>query len=142
MSEPFTAGAHAGRGGSALPTYEYACRSCETHLEVVQRFDDEPLAQCPACGGQLRKVFGSIGISFKGSGFYKTDSRSLEKAGAGASSKASESGGDASGPSSSGDGATSATADGGSAGGGDTGSSKDSKGAASPGASTSTAKSA
>ncbi len=142
MSELFTAGVHAGRGGSALPTYEYACRSCETHLEVVQRFDDEPLAQCPACGGQLRKVFGSIGISFKGSGFYKTDSRSLEKAGAGAASKASESGGDGSGPSSSGDGATSASTDGGSAGGGDTGSSKDSKGAASPGASTSTAKSA
>ena len=72
-----------------MPTYEYACRSCGTHLEVVQRFDDEPLSDCPGCGGQLRKVFGSIGISFKGSGFYKTDSRALAKTGAGPSSTAS-----------------------------------------------------
>jgi len=64
-----------------MPTYEYACRSCSEHLEVVQSFYDDPLTSCPACGGELRKVFGSIGIVFKGSGFYKTDSR------AGASSK-------------------------------------------------------
>jgi len=58
-----------------VPTYEYACKECGEHLEVVQRFTDEPLTQCPACSGPLRKVFGSIGISFKGSGFYKNDSR-------------------------------------------------------------------
>ena len=59
-----------------MPTYEYACRNCGSHLEVVQSFSDDPLTECPHCGGSLRKVFGSIGITFKGSGFYKTDSRS------------------------------------------------------------------
>jgi putative FmdB family regulatory protein len=58
-----------------MPTYEYACNSCGEHLEVVQSFRDQPLTSCPVCGGPLRKVFGSIGIVFKGSGFYKTDSR-------------------------------------------------------------------
>lgn len=58
-----------------MPTYEYACKQCGEHLEVVQSFQDEPLSECPRCGGELRKVFGSIGIVFKGSGFYKTDSR-------------------------------------------------------------------
>ena len=52
------------------------CRSCGEHLEVVQSFKDEPLTVCPTCDGELRKVFSPIGISFKGSGFYKTDSRS------------------------------------------------------------------
>ncbi len=60
-----------------MPTYEYVCRSCSTHLEVVQRFDDASLTECPTCGGALRKVFGNIGIAFKGSGFYKNDSRSV-----------------------------------------------------------------
>ena len=63
-----------------MPTYEYACKSCGEHVEVVQSFKDDPLTECPACGGPLRKVFGNIGIAFKGSGFYKTDSR---KAGVG-----------------------------------------------------------
>ncbi|HEX2699705.1 MAG TPA: FmdB family zinc ribbon protein [Acidimicrobiales bacterium] len=58
-----------------MPTYEYACRQCGEHLEVVQSFRDDPLTVCPACGGPLRKVFGAIGIAFKGSGFYRTDSR-------------------------------------------------------------------
>jgi putative FmdB family regulatory protein len=61
-----------------MPTYEYACKSCDEHVEVVQSFKDDPLTECPACGGPLRKVFGSIGISFKGSGFYKTDSRKAD----------------------------------------------------------------
>ena len=59
-----------------MPTYEYACRNCGSHLEVVQSFSDDPLTECPHCTGSLRKVFGSIGITFKGTGFYKTDSRS------------------------------------------------------------------
>lgn len=59
-----------------MPTYEYACKECGEHLEVVQSFRDDALTECPNCGGTLRKVFGSIGIAFKGSGFYRTDSRS------------------------------------------------------------------
>ena len=58
-----------------MPTYEYSCKSCGEHLEVVQSFKDDALTECPTCGGDLRKVFGSIGIVFKGSGFYKNDSR-------------------------------------------------------------------
>jgi putative FmdB family regulatory protein len=65
-----------------MPTYEYACRSCGEHLEVVQSFRDEPLTECPNCGGQLRKVFSPVGISFKGSGFYRNDSRSSSKSAA------------------------------------------------------------
>lgn len=59
-----------------MPTYEYRCKDCGQHLEVVQSFTDDPLTECPGCGGELRKVFGSIGIAFKGSGFYRNDSRS------------------------------------------------------------------
>ena len=58
-----------------MPTYEYACKSGGDPCEVVQSVSDDPLTTCTDCGGQLRKVFGSIGISFKGSGFYRTDSR-------------------------------------------------------------------
>ena len=58
-----------------MPVYEYTCKDCGQHLEVAQSFKDEPLTTCPNCGGPLRKVFGSIGIMFKGSGFYRTDSR-------------------------------------------------------------------
>lgn len=58
-----------------MPTYEYACKQCGEHLEVVQSFSDDPLTTCSLCGGDLRKVFGNVGIVFKGSGFYKTDSR-------------------------------------------------------------------
>jgi putative FmdB family regulatory protein len=58
-----------------MPTYEYACRSCGQHLEVVQSFKDDPLTECPQCQGELRKVFSPIGIAFKGSGFYRNDSR-------------------------------------------------------------------
>jgi len=58
-----------------MPTYEYACTSCGHRLEIVQSFSDKPLTTCPDCGGDLRKVFGSVGIVLKGSGFYRTDSR-------------------------------------------------------------------
>jgi putative FmdB family regulatory protein len=62
-----------------VPTYEYRCKSCGEELEAVQSFTDDPLTECPVCGGPLRKVFGRIGITFKGSGFYKTDSRAGSK---------------------------------------------------------------
>lgn len=58
-----------------MPTYEYACSACAERHEVVQRFTDAPLTECPSCGGPLRKLFSSVGVVFKGSGFYKTDSR-------------------------------------------------------------------
>ena len=58
-----------------MPTYEYLCKSCGQRLEVQQAFTDDPLTECPTCEGPLRKVFGNVGISFKGGGFYKTDSR-------------------------------------------------------------------
>src|SRR5437867_1171878 len=58
-----------------MPTYEYVCRSCGTHVEVYQHFSDAPLTECGVCGGPLRKVFHPAGILFKGSGFYATDSR-------------------------------------------------------------------
>jgi putative FmdB family regulatory protein len=78
-----------------MPTYEYACRSCGEHLEVVQSFRDEPLTECPTCGGVLRKVFSPVGISFKGSGFYRNDSRSSSKTST-SSAKDSEKSSDAS----------------------------------------------
>lgn len=72
-----------------MPTYEYACKSCGEHLEVVQSFKDDALTTCPNCGGDLRKVFGNIGITFKGSGFYKTDSRSSKSASSSSSTASS-----------------------------------------------------
>ena len=57
-----------------MPTYEYRCKDCGNDLEVVQAFTDDPLTECPSCGGTLKKKFGTVGISFKGSGFYKNDS--------------------------------------------------------------------
>ena len=59
-----------------MPTYEYACRDCGRHFEVVQSFSDAPLTKCPSCGGTLKKVFSPVGNVLKGSCFYKTDSRS------------------------------------------------------------------
>ncbi len=58
-----------------MPTYEYQCQQCHERVEAVQKFTDAPLSVCPHCGGELRKVFSTIGIAFKGSGFYKNDSR-------------------------------------------------------------------
>ncbi|MGK5518540.1 FmdB family zinc ribbon protein [Micromonospora sp. URMC 107] len=65
-----------------MPTYQYACTACGHQLEAVQSFSDAPLTECPACEGRLRKVFNSVGIVFKGSGFYRTDSRSSGSDGA------------------------------------------------------------
>jgi putative FmdB family regulatory protein len=59
-----------------VPTYQYACTACGHRFEAVQSFSDSSLTDCPECAGRLRKVFSSVGIVFKGSGFYRTDSRS------------------------------------------------------------------
>ncbi len=58
-----------------MPTYQYTCTDCAEPVEAVQKFTDDPLTVCAACGGRLRKVFSPVGIVFKGSGFYRTDSR-------------------------------------------------------------------
>jgi putative FmdB family regulatory protein len=65
-----------------VPTYRYACTDCGEELEAVQSFSDAPLTECPACQGRLRKVFNSVGIVFKGSGFYRNDSRAANGSGA------------------------------------------------------------
>ena len=70
-----------------MPTYEYACTKCGQHIEVFQRMADDPLTECGACGGPLRKVFLPTGILFKGSGFYSTDNRPKEKASEGSEKK-------------------------------------------------------
>ena len=58
-----------------MPTYQYQCTECGEGLEAVQKFTDEALTACPSCNGRLRKVFSAVGVVFKGSGFYRTDSR-------------------------------------------------------------------
>ena len=62
-----------------MPTYEYECQSCHERVEAVQRFTDPALSICAHCGGELRKVFSAVGVVFKGSGFYKNDSRKPDK---------------------------------------------------------------
>lgn len=59
-----------------MPTYSYACTECGNRFDAVQAFSDDALTTCPKCSGKLRKLFGSVGVVFKGSGFYRTDSRS------------------------------------------------------------------
>lgn len=101
-----------------MPTYEYRCKSCDHGFDIVQSFADDALTTCPECGQEtLKKVFGNVGIAFKGSGFYKTDSRSsssssssTSSSGAGDAAKGS-SGDSGSGSSGSSSGATSSTSD-------------------------------
>ncbi len=81
-----------------MPTYEYACTECGERLEVVQRFSDDPLTVCPACSGSLRKLFSAVGIVFKGSGFYRTDSRNGSVPAGSKENASSESGGDSAKP--------------------------------------------
>ena len=78
-----------------MPTYAYACKQCGHRFDAVQSFADPTLTECPECGGELRKEYGSIGVTFNGSGFYRTDSRAAEKkaSDAGSSSSGSSSGG-------------------------------------------------
>ena len=81
------------QGDPAVPTYQYACTNPEGkhEFEVVQSFSDAPVSECPECSAPVRKVYGSVGVVFKGSGFYRTDSRSsAEKASNGSSSPSKE----------------------------------------------------
>ncbi|MBL5973830.1 MAG: FmdB family transcriptional regulator [Candidatus Leucobacter sulfamidivorax] len=87
-----------------MPTYAYRCTACDHAFDIHQTFDDAALTVCPECGGKLRKVFGTLGVTFNGSGFYRTDSR------AGAGSGGSASGGSASSSASSSGGGSSAAA--------------------------------
>ena len=75
---------------SLMPTYQYRCTECGTDLEAVQKFSDPALTVCPTCQGSLRKVFNAVGVVFKGSGFYRTDSRPKEGASNGSSSDSGE----------------------------------------------------
>ena len=63
-----------------MPTYEYACSACGHQFEAVQSFSDAAITECPECKGEVRKVYSNVGVVFKGSGFYKTDSRSTTTA--------------------------------------------------------------
>lgn len=76
-----------------MPTYQYTCNDCGHFLEAVQSFSDDALTVCPECGGTLRKIYNAVGVVFKGSGFYRTDSRgstSSPESGASSSSSKSE----------------------------------------------------
>ena len=100
-----------------VPTYQYACTECDAQLEVRQSFTDDALTTCPSCEGRLRKIFNAVGVVFKGSGFYRTDSR-----------KAPDSSGGSDGGSSGGTdgGSSGGTESGGRADGGSSGSTKES----------------
>jgi putative FmdB family regulatory protein len=74
-----------------VPTYSYACTNCDNKFDVVQAFSDHALTQCPECDGRLRKLFGKVGVVFKGSGFYRTDSREAAKSGSNGSAKSPDS---------------------------------------------------
>ena len=70
-----------------MPTYQYACTECSHAFEQFQSFSDDALSECPQCEGRLRKLFNAVGVVFKGSGFYRTDSRSPAASGASASTE-------------------------------------------------------
>ncbi|MER5206632.1 FmdB family zinc ribbon protein [Streptomyces sp. NPDC002825] len=74
-----------------MPTYQYQCTECGEGLEAVQKFTDDALTVCPSCQGRLKKVFSAVGIVFKGSGFYRNDSRGSSSSSSPASSKSSSS---------------------------------------------------
>lgn len=85
-----------------MPTYAYACKDCGHRFDIAQSFADSALTECPECGGVLRKQFGTVGVTFNGSGFYRTDSRSTPaSSGSSGSSGGSGGGGESSGSSSS-----------------------------------------
>lgn len=72
-----------------MPTYSYACTECANRFDAVQAFSDDALTECPQCSGRLRKLFGKVGVVFKGSGFYRTDSRESTKTSSNGSAKSS-----------------------------------------------------
>ena len=74
-----------------MPTYSYACTECDNRFDAVQAFSDDALTECPKCQGRLRKLFGSVGVVFKGSGFYRTDSRDSKRSSTAAAPAKSES---------------------------------------------------
>jgi len=116
-----------------VPTYEYACKSCGHQFDAVQSFSDDNLTECPECSGILRKLYGSVGVVFKGSGFYRNDSRATTSS----SSTADSGDATATGSSSNGESSTSAgsQSDSGQSGSGSSGSgSSDGSGAGSGGA--------
>ncbi|MFE9743591.1 FmdB family zinc ribbon protein [Saccharothrix saharensis] len=74
-----------------MPTYQYACTECDHRFEAVQSFSDSALTECPQCSGKLRKLYGAVGVVFKGSGFYRTDSRSSSSSASSSSPSSSKS---------------------------------------------------
>ena len=72
-----------------MPTYQYACTECGHFFEQFQSFTDDALTECPVCSGKLRKVFNAVGVVFKGSGFYRNDSRAAQGSGSGSGSGSS-----------------------------------------------------
>ncbi|BDZ55739.1 FmdB family zinc ribbon protein [Agromyces marinus] len=92
-----------------MPTYSYRCTECDDAFDIQQAFTDDALTECPACSGRLRKLYGTVGVTFNGSGFYRTDSRAAAKgdsSGSGSGSGSSESGSGSSGSGSSGSGSS------------------------------------
>lgn len=85
-----------------MPTYSYRCRDCDVAFDIQQSFDEDSLTDCPQCGGGLRKLFNTVGVVFKGSGFYRTDSRAGAGSSGGTGSSGNSSGGSSSGSSSGG----------------------------------------
>jgi len=99
-----------------VPTYQYACTACDHTFEQFQSFSDDALTVCPECEGRLRKVFNAVGVVFKGSGFYRTDSRSdatssttAKESSGGANGSSGDSNGSSAGKSSTSDASTSST---------------------------------
>lgn len=119
-----------------MPTYAYVCKDCGHAFDVHQSFTDDSLTVCPSCGGSLRKKFGSVGVSFKGSGFYRNDSRS--GAGSGGSSSTSSSASSGSSSSGTSSESSSGSSDASKASAGTSGSSSGSSGAGSSSGSSST----
>ena len=94
-----------------MPTYSYACTECGNRFDAVQAFTDAALTTCSECNGRLRKLFGNVGVVFKGSGFYRTDSREAAKSTSNGSSSSSSNGSESSSSSSSSEKSSSTTSD-------------------------------
>ena len=74
-----------------MPTYSYRCTECDNAFDIQQALSDDSLTECPSCKGKLRKLFNMVGVTFNGSGFYRTDSRASNSSGSGSSSSSSSS---------------------------------------------------